>query len=385
MPTFSIEDALFEIDSNDWASCGTESFEVRSLPRSYIVDFASNRPVESTVGELTELSDHCVVFADEAVLSVYPVLAEVTADAPAMTIQATESFKSVESALALVEFLDLQRVSRSSQLIAVGGGIVQDVAAFAACVYKRGIPWSFVPTTLLAQADSCIGAKSGLNFRGAKNLVGVFSAPRRIVIHPGFLASLPEEDILSGLGEVFRLSVIGGNETLDCFEEGLAAASAREAPAIEELIRLALTVKRAVVEVDEYELDLRRSMNFGHSVGHALEAITQHAIPHGTAVAVGVLVESDISHQRGLLSVSERGRLLNAAAPIINDRVRRILGDLSFDGILKVLFQDKKTEGGSLKLVVPERIGSIRFVNLPLDGTTVPVLESSVGRVLSEL
>ncbi len=302
-----------------------------------------------------------------------------------MTVNATEEFKSVEGALALVEFLDVNRVSRNSQLIAVGGGVVQDVAAFAACVYKRGVPWVYVPTTLLAQADSCIGAKSGLNFRGAKNLVGVFSAPRRIVIHSGFLASLPEEDIFSGLGEVFRLSIIGGPETLRRFEDRLPHALARDEPALEELIRLALTVKRAVVEIDEYELDLRRSMNFGHSIGHALEAMTGYAIPHGTAVAVGVLVESDLSHQRGLLPADERRRLIRAGSPIINQRVRKVLGGVSFESALDVLFQDKKTEGSSLKLVVPERIGSIRFVDLPLDQTTVPVIEESLGRVLADL
>ena len=119
------------------------------------------------------------------------------------------------------DFMDAQRVSRSSLLVVIGGGIVQDVGAFAGCVYKRGVPWAYVPTTMLAQADSCIGAKSGLNFHGAKNLVGVFSAPRRIVIHTGFLATLPDEDLLSGLGEVFRLSIIGGPEFLDSFEDRL--------------------------------------------------------------------------------------------------------------------------------------------------------------------
>jgi 3-dehydroquinate synthetase len=113
--------------------------------------------------------------------------------------------------------------------------------------------------------------------------------------------------------------------------------------------------------------------------------MTGHAIPHGTAVAVGVLVEGDVSHQRGMLSEAERERLLRVGGPIINDRVRRVLAEVSFDNLLNVLFQDKKTEGSSLKLVVPERIGSIRFIDFPLDDTTVPVLEESLGRVLSDL
>ena len=388
MPTFSIQGVSFDIESLPDATKSSktgEKFPVRSQPRAYFVEFISDRPIASTVELLTASVSHSIVIADQAVLSAYPAVLEAVSGLPMMAVEATEVFKSVESALALVEFMDLQRMSKSSQLIAIGGGIIQDVAAFGACVYKRGVPWTYIPTTLLAQADSCIGAKSGLNFRGAKNLVGVFSAPRRIAIHPGFLASLTEEDILSGLGEVFRLSVIGGSKVLTRFEESLPAAAMGDALVLEHLVRLALTIKRAVVEFDEFELDLRRSMNFGHSIGHALEAMTDYSIPHGTAVAVGVLVESDISYQRGMLPAADRTRLLRAGGLIINDRVRQVLESVSFDLALNVLFQDKKTEGSTLKLVVPEQIGTIRFVDLPLDDATVPLLRESLGRVLGDL
>jgi 3-dehydroquinate synthase len=237
----------------------------------------------------------------------------------------------------------------------------------------------------LAQADSCIGAKSGLNFQGAKNLVGVFSAPRHIVIHTGFLGSLPSDDLVSGLGEVFRLSIIGGLSFLDAFERLTPAAIAGDHLVLDQLIRMALSVKRAVVEVDEFELDLRRSMNFGHSIGHALEAITGHTIPHGTAVAVGVLVEADISNQRGMLPDGERERLLRAGSPLIPDRVRSVLAEVSLDQILDVLFRDKKVEGGNLKLIVPESIGQIRFVDFPLEPASVPLLEEALHRVLDEV
>jgi len=382
VPTFRIQETEFTaaLDGGDG-----DTLAVQSSPRPYQVSFASARPLSAAIDELIAEARHPVIFADRRPVEMHLNDAHALATAPTMTVDATEEFKSVDSALAVVDFMDTQRVSRSSLLVVIGGGIVQDVGAFAACVYKRGVPWAYVPTTMLAQADSCIGAKSGLNFHGAKNLVGVFSAPRQILVHTGFLATLPEEDLLSGLGEVFRLSIIGGPAFLERFERLRPSAVAGDLLVLDQLIRSALSVKRSVIEVDEFELDLRRSMNFGHSIGHALEAITKHAIPHGIAVAVGVLVEAEISFQQGMLSRDERGHLLRAGAPIIPNRVRKVLADVSLDEILDVLARDKKVEGSVLKLVVPEHIGQIRFIDLPLEPASVPLLERALQRVLVDI
>ena len=382
MPEFRIQETEFtaplDFGNND-------VLRVESSPRPYQVTFASTRPLPGAIDELVAEQSHPVILADQRALEAHLKDLPALANSPTLVVDATEDFKSVDSALAVVDFMDAQRVNRSSMLVVIGGGIVQDVGAFAACVYKRGVPWTYVPTTMLAQADSCIGAKSGLNFRGAKNLVGVFSAPRRILVHTGFLASLADEDILSGLGEVFRLSIIGGPAFLEGFENRRPLAAAGDLLVLDELIHSALSVKRAVIEVDEFELDLRRSMNFGHSIGHALEAITRHSIPHGIAVAVGVLVEADISHQQGMLSAEERARLLRAGGPIIPDRVRSVLAEVSLHDILDVLARDKKVEGSVLKLVVPERIGQIRFIDFSLEPASIPRLETALHRVLTEI
>jgi 3-dehydroquinate synthase len=379
---FRIQETDFE-----YAPDGGEGdvFPVRSSPRPYEVEFASAQPLEAVLDSMVASASHPVVLADRRPLEAHLAGAPSVMGAPMFAVHADEEFKSADGAIGVVAFMDSERVSRSSLLVVIGGGIIQDVGAFAACVYKRGVPWAYVPTTMLAQADSCIGAKSGLNFRGAKNLLGVFSAPRRIIIHTGFLSTLPEDDLLSGLGEVFRLSVIGGSDSLERFEERLPEAVAGDTKVLDQLIRSALSIKRAVVEVDEFELDLRRSMNFGHSIGHALEAITNYAIPHGTAVAVGVLVEADISHERSMLSKDERARLLRAGGRIIPERVRSILRAVDLGEILDLLFQDKKVEGKVLKLVVPESIGQIRFIDFALEPESVPILEDSLRRVLAEV
>jgi 3-dehydroquinate synthase len=378
--SFRIQETDFELPEKREVM---DNMPVASSPRPYSVEFTSTRPLRGVIDLMISSAAHPVVLADRRTLSSHLAAVPALTAAPTFAVDATEEFKSVDGALQVIDFMDEQRMSRSSLLVVVGGGIVQDVGAFAACVYKRGVPWIYVPTTLLAQADSCIGAKSGLNFHGAKNLVGVFSAPRGVVVHTGFLSSLAEEALLSGLGEIFRLSIIGGSEALEGFERRRDQAASGDLATLEELIRDALAVKRAVIEVDEFELDLRRSMNFGHSIGHALEAITGNAIPHGIAVAVGVLVESDISHQRGMLSENDLLRLLRIGAPIISERVRSILDNISFDDILGVLFRDKKVEGTILKLIVPERIGQIRFVDFPLEPGAISILENSLGRVLA--
>ncbi|MGH9088567.1 MAG: 3-dehydroquinate synthase [Acidimicrobiales bacterium] len=383
MAIFTVQGIEFEADLTSDPT--DAAMTVRSVPRPYEVEFPSRESPRDVVESLTAASAHPLVLADTRVLSTHLDGLPDFDPASVLPVESTERFKSVDGALSVLRFLDERRMGRGSLLVVVGGGIVQDVGAFSACVYKRGVPWAYVPTTLLAQADSCIGAKSGLNFNGAKNLVGVFSAPRRVTIHTGFLGTLSEDDIVSGLGEIYRLSIIGGPRSLAIFEAHVVNATSYSAPDLEVLVRLALTIKRSVIERDEYELDLRRSMNFGHTVGHALEAITDHAIPHGTAVAIGVLVESQMSLDQGVLPEADWQRLLHLGRPLIKAAVRARLAEVNFDLLLQVLFQDKKAEGAVLKLVIPERVGSIRFENLPLEPETVPRIRGAVHAVLDQL
>ena len=149
----------------------------------------------------------------------------------------------------------------------MGGGIIQDLSGFACCIYKRGIPWIYYPTTLLGMTDSCVGGKVGVNFKKYKNLIALFSAPKQVIVNSSFLNSLKEEEIISGLGESLRLHITGGPYFLKQFDKNIDKYSKNHG-GISELIYNSLLVKKAVVEKDEYELDIRRAMNFGHSFGH---------------------------------------------------------------------------------------------------------------------
>jgi 3-dehydroquinate synthase len=252
-------------------------------------------------------------------------------------------------------------------------------------MYKRGLPWTFVPTTLLAQGDSCVGGKTALNHQKTKNLLALFSAPRRVIIETGFLATLPRGDLLSGVGEIFRLCITGGPGFLEIFAKLLPAFLAGDAKATMELISNSLSVKRAVVEFDEFELDIRRSMNYGHSFGHALEALTDFRIPHGVGVTIGILVENEIAHRRGMLPRSERDYMVALGRQIIPEECWQVFSQASLDGVLDLLRRDKKTEGAVLKLATLEKIGQMRFIDFVLDEGGEVELRTAVAAVLTEI
>ena len=179
-------------------------------------------------------------------------------------------------------------VSKNNKIYAIGGGIIQDLAGYSCSVYKRGLSWTYVPTTFLGMTDSCVGGKVGINFGKAKNLAALFSAPSKVLININYLDTLSKKDLLSGLGEALRLHLTGGNYFVKQFQKDIDGALKYNKKNLINIIKHSLLIKKSVVEEDEYEFDIRRSMNFGHSYGHALEVLCNHSIPHGKAVTIGM-------------------------------------------------------------------------------------------------
>lgn len=204
---------------------------------------------------------------------------------PPLGLPADESAKTLSGVEGVVLGMRDRKVRRTDRLLAIGGGVVQDVATFAAAVYMRGIGWDYVPTTLMAMADSCIGGKSSINVGEVKNLVGGFHPPRRIVIDPLFLRTLPASAISAGLAEAVKITFC---RDIASFEQYLTLyASFADDPAA--LILHALRTKAWFIEVDEFDQKERRLLNFGHTFGHALESALSHRISHGAGVALGIL------------------------------------------------------------------------------------------------
>lgn len=360
-------------------------FQVASSPRPYQVDFPGGRsPAENLAREVCAHKAP-LILVDSRIQELYLGAVPELAAVPTFSVVAKEEAKDISTVLDVVDFIEQNGATKISMLFVVGGGIIQDIGAFSGAMYKRGLPWTFVPTTLLAQGDSCVGGKTALNHKKTKNLLALFSAPRRVIIDTGFLATLPQGDMFSGVGEIFRLCITGGPAFLEVFFKHLPAFLAGDAQVTRELIATSLSVKRAIVEFDEFELDIRRSMNYGHSFGHALEALTDYRIPHGVSVTIGILVENEIAHRRGMLSRSERDHMLAIGRQIIPKDCLEAFTTASLEGVLDLLRRDKKTEGATLKMATLEKIGQMRFIDFVLDAKGQSELQAAVTAVLAEI
>ncbi len=376
---FKIQGSEFKIDVSDQLLQG---FTVDSQPRPYNVEFINAK--QSNLSWITEefsAQNHPLLLVDEKIMIEQLGFLELRRNS-FLSIRAEESNKDISKVLEICDFLQSHNANRGSMIFVIGGGILQDLGAFASSLLKRGVPWTFIPTTLLAQGDSCVGGKTAVNHRGTKNLLGLFSAPRRVVIDTGFLRTLQSDDLLSGCGEILRLCVTGGSSSLELFESELNGFFKHSEVSIRRMIACALAIKQQVVEADEFELDLRRSMNYGHSVGHAIEALSNHSIPHGIGVSLGMLVENQIAVQRGLLDPAHAQRIERLCHKLIPENIWNVFRALDFGSLLPLLASDKKAEGSLLKLATIQSIGDMIFVDLPLNEEGLLEVKLAIGHVL---
>lgn len=200
---------------------------------------------------------------------------------------------------------------RNAHLISIGGGIIQDITGFVANVLYRGIFWTFIPTTLLASCDSCIGGKTSLNYKKYKNLLGTFYPPDEIFICPKFFKTLTDKDFKSGLGEVVKFNIMAGPNGLANIENNIEKLLLRDEDCLNEFVRSSLSFKKDFIEIDEFDRGERIKLNFAHTFGHAIETVTGYEIPHGTAVAIGMIMADYIAVKRGLLDadISKREKM----------------------------------------------------------------------------
>jgi 3-dehydroquinate synthase len=242
--------------------------------------------------------------------------------------------------------------------VAIGGGVIQDITCFLAATLLRGLEWWFYPTTLLAQADSCIGSKSSINVGRAKNILGTFTPPRRIVIDPDVLATLDERDMRSGYGEMLKVHAITGP---GCFDD-LARAYPRlaESDVLDHYVRQALEFKRRLIEEDEFDVGVRRVMNYGHTFGHALEAATNFAIPHGIAVTIGMDMANHVAVRLGHAPAREYERM----HPVLRQNYDGFESTpVPFVPFTQAIAKDKKHTDARLVLVLPDARGEIRLTS----------------------
>lgn len=284
---------------------------------------------------------------------------EVSGEIPIVTIPNGERAKTIGTVSRLIDKMVEHGLTRGSSLVALGGGVVGDVAGFAASVYLRGIDLVQIPTTLLAQVDSSVGGKTGVNHRMGKNLIGTFHQPRLVIVDPELLVSLSSRQYSSGLYEALKYGLIRDRAFLGSFNLNREAILSRDCRALEDLVASCLRIKGDVVNVDEKEGDLRRILNFGHTIGHGLETAAKYRqLLHGEAVGYGMLGATWIAEDMKRISVSQASAIKDAILSI--GKLPRLKG-ISITSVMKAIGHDKKIRSGSINFVLPRRVGSVEI------------------------
>jgi len=264
-------------------------------------------------------------------------------------IEAVEDSKSIEKVIPVIEQLVKNKVRRGHVLVAIGGGIIQDITCFIASTLLRGLPWRFVPTTLLAQADSCIGSKSSINLGPTKNILGTFNPPQNIIIDSKFLETLEQKEVYSGIGEIIKVHAIDGVNSFESLAEDYELLL-KDRTTLLKYIREALFIKKKYIEEDEFDRGIRNIFNYGHSFGHAIESATNYKIPHGIAVTIGMDLANYVSVARGLLPKTHYERM----HPIMHKNYETYASTpIVIDEMLSALMLDKKNTDTMLGLILP--------------------------------
>ncbi len=269
-----------------------------------------------------------------------------------------ESSKNATELLKIVEFLAAHCISRSDLIIALGGGVVGDMAGFAAATYLRGIDYVQVPTSLLAAVDSSVGGKTAVNLEAGKNLWGAFKQPIAVYFDPNTLTTLPQTEFINGCGEIIKYGMIGHPELLDALEkEPLTLSSSH----LEDIIALCVQAKATIVEEDETESGVRQLLNFGHTFAHGIEKVSQFEVHHGYAVAIGMALIT-----KGTVAVDHLDpAIYERLCHIITSHELPVSTDLSVASILAATKNDKKSHGKSINIIVPTSWGhsTIKKIN----------------------
>lgn len=355
------------------------SFDIQSASGAYRVAIG-----EDLVRAATAAPTHRIFIVDRLLRPQVQFVSD-----PIIEIEATEENKALDRMAPIIEQLKRFGATRETEIVAVGGGIVQDIATFVASVYMRGLRWQYFPTTLLGMVDSCIGGKSSINVGMYKNLVGNFHPPAQILIDLAFIDSLDAAQLISGMMESVKICYARGVEEFGAYLKlPHTVPLGRDTAA--RIIEQSLRAKKWFIETDEFDQAERLLLNFGHTFGHALESATHFDVPHGIAVGVGMLTACRFAENTGRLS--ERGKRLAGA---LVEHVRALLVPVShtlssLDGVSpQSLFQhfknDKKHSQSHYRVIVPVRDGELERISLERNEATSESIIEAFTRSLREL
>lgn len=311
-------------------------------------------------------SSHAVIITDSNVDELYAdgvadQLTDAGLDVHLLTVDAGEASKNADCLIDLWETMLAEGSDRQSMVIAVGGGVVGDLAGFVAATFTRGVPFIQIPTTLLAQVDSSVGGKVGINLPEAKNIVGAFWQPVGVLIDVKVLDTLPAVEFAAGMAEVVKYGVIMDEEFFAYLEANVDAINARDASALEYIIQRSCQLKADVVEADEREESGRRAiLNYGHTFGHAFEAVTGYEqLLHGQGVAIGMICASRLAERMGLMDAECTRRQIDLLTKL---KLPTEPPETDIEETYRLMWHDKKVSDGKIRFVLPTRIGEVKIV-----------------------
>lgn len=299
------------------------------------------------IGELVD-KEHCVIITDSNVFALYQDLFK--SFKTVISIPAGETSKQLSTITYITDQLLQHEVHRKSFLLGIGGGVITDITGFVASVYMRGIPFGFVPTSLLAMVDASVGGKNGINYKQQKNLIGSIQQPKFLLYDASFLDSLPDEEWSNGFAEVIKYGLLFDKKLFDNLSNNNINYYQKDKAALSSIIAQCVDWKNKIVQADEQEKGTRKLLNFGHTVGHAIE--TTYQIPHGQAVAIGMVVASHLS---------EDGSNLKDCTLTVADTLRKYnlatTYQIDIENVLAAMKMDKKRNGDHIDFILLEKIG----------------------------
>jgi 3-dehydroquinate synthase len=339
----------------------SKGFTVVSSIHDYTVSFVD----DFTLSLSQVVADNDVICVDENVLHQHEDrLRPILDDYAHIVIKPTEKKKSYKEVGPIIDQLIQQGFRKNNKIIAIGGGITQDIVTFIAANLYRGVEWVFFPTTLLAQGDSCIGGKASINFGSYKNLLGNFYPPHMIFIDLSFINTLPRKEIVSGLGEMTHFYFVSSEDDFKLMRDSHQQAFS-DMGILAKLINRSLEIKKKTIEIDELDTGVRQLFNYGHSFGHALESVTGYRIPHGIAVSHGMDIANFISSKMGLISENLRQQMRD----VLKMNWQEVpLGSIEVESFIDALRKDKKNIGADVRVILTRGFGQMFITSLDVDG-----------------
>lgn len=322
--------------------------EIKSSIHDYTIHFENDfRFLDGILSE-----KEAVFIIDKNVFELYKDKFQLIANSENLIVlDAVEENKTLSASEVIYDKVISLRPTKKTKIISFGGGITQDVSGFVASTFYRGLKWIYIPTTLLAQADSCMGSKTSLNYKSYKNILGTFYPPHQIFICPEFTNTLNVEDFYSGMGEVIKLHIMGGNDKLNELLSQLELIHNRNISTILNVTKKSLEVKWTYMEGDEFDQGRRNLLNYGHEFGHAIETATTYKIPHGQAIIIGMVMANHVSFVKRKISQNT----FEITSKVLMELLKCnyvSLNNISNNEIIIPMKQDKKRIGNNLPLII---------------------------------